>query len=301
VLALHERPAPDNVAAGRCLGTHGNWARYWRRTWATAGFRLTDTGGRGRKPAFPPRQVATVEALACAPPTRRDEPLGRHGTADLTRLIAAHPERPPMRRRTIRRILDRDARTPWRHRSWITVRDPDFAARAGRVLDLDEGYRAGHPLAPGDCVLSADEQTSLQARRRRAPATPPRPGQAARVAHEDARGGALASLAAWDVRRGGVLGRREAATGIAPFDRLVGQVLAEGPYRSAPRVFRIVDHGSSHRGTAAVRRLEQRHPDLVLVHPPVHASWRNQIERSCSIVQRKALSPNDFPDLAACS
>jgi len=53
-LLLHERPALDNVAAGRHLGKHENWVRYWRRVWATEGFRLTDKGGQGRKPAFPP-------------------------------------------------------------------------------------------------------------------------------------------------------------------------------------------------------------------------------------------------------
>jgi hypothetical protein len=204
-----------------------------------------------------------------------------------------------MSRSTVWRILDRDALKPWRHRPWITVRDPDFAAKAGRVLDLYEGVWDGRPLAPEDCVLSADEKTSIQARRRCAPTTPPRSGQAARVEHEYERGGALAYLAAWDVRRGGVIGRCEATTGSAPFDRLVGQVMAEAPYRSAPRVFWIVDNGSSHRGSPAVARLRARHPNLILVHLPTHASWLNQIELFFSIVQRKALTPNDFPDLAA--
>lgn len=31
------------------------------------------------------------------------------------------------------------------------------------------------------------------------------------------------------------------------------------------------------------------------MHAPVHASWLNQIESDLSIVQRKALTPNDFP------
>ncbi len=53
-LLLHADPALDNEAAGRQLGKHANWARYWRRSWATEGFRLTDKPGRGRKPAFSP-------------------------------------------------------------------------------------------------------------------------------------------------------------------------------------------------------------------------------------------------------
>ena len=105
-------------------------------------------------------------------------------------------------------------------------------------------------------------------------------------------------MAAWDVRRGGVSGRCEATTGIAPFARLVDQVMQQEPYRSAPRVFWIVDNGSSHRGEAAVRRLQARYPNLILVHLPTHASWLNQVEIYFSIVQRKVLTPNDFNDLA---
>ena len=36
-----------------------------------------------------------------------------------------------------------------------------------------------------------------------------------------------------------------------------------------------------------------------MVHTPVHASWLNQVEVYFSIIQRKALSPNDFTDLDA--
>lgn len=51
---LHADPACDSEAAGRRLGKHGNWVRYWRRSWATDGFRLTDRPGRGRKPRVSP-------------------------------------------------------------------------------------------------------------------------------------------------------------------------------------------------------------------------------------------------------
>ena len=73
------------------------------------------------------------------------------------------------------------------------------------------------------------------------------------------------------------------------------------PYASAQRVFWIVDNGSSHAGKGSIDRLQSRWPNLVLVHLPVHASWLNQIEIYFSIVQRKALTPNDFatlPELA---
>ena len=83
------------------------------------------------------------------------------------------------------------------------------------------------------------------------------------------------------------------------FERLVDQVMSQPPYVNARRVFWVMDNGSSHRGEPCIRRLTQAHPRLVPVHGPVHASWLNQIEIYFSIVQRKVLTPNDFPCLEA--
>ena len=41
--------------------------------------------------------------------------------------------------------------------------------------------------------------------------------------------------------------------------------------------------------------MQDRWPTARLIHLPVHASWLNQIELYFSIVQRKALTPNDLP------
>ena len=120
-----------------------------------------------------------------------------------------------------------------------------------------------------------------------------------RVEHEYGRGGAWAYFAAWDVHRAKVFGHCAAMTGIVPFDQLVAPVMTQEPYRSATRVFWVVDNGSSHRGQRARARLQAAWPTLVLVHTPVHASWLNQIEIYFSIVQRKVLTPNDFTGLPA--
>jgi len=200
---------------------------------------------------------------------------------------------------TIWRWLSDDAIAPWRHRSWIFPRDPDFEVKAGRVLDLYAGRFEGRRLGRREYVVSADEKTSIQARRRCHPSLPPGPGRAMRVEFEYERGGALQYLAAWDVQRAKLFGRCEPATGIEPFGRLVAQVMNQLPYRTARRVFWIVDNGSSHRGQASVERLETAWPNLRLIHLPVHASWLNQIEIYFSVIQRKVLSPNDFADLDA--
>ena len=196
------------------------------------------------------------------------------------------------------RWLSEDAIKPWRRRSWIFPRDPNFEAKAGRVLDLYAREWEGMALGEDYYVVSSDEKTSIQARARRHPTLGPAPGRDMRVEFEYERAGALQYLAARDVHRAKVFGRCEARTGIEPFGRLVSQVMTTEPYASARRVFWVVDNGSSHRGQTACDRLSAAWPNATLVQLPVHASWLNQVEVFFSIVQRKVLTPNDFTDLA---
>jgi hypothetical protein len=148
-------------------------------------------------------------------------------------------------------------------------------------------------------MISADEKTRMQARIRCHPSLPPAPGRAQRIEYEYERGGALPYLAAWDVQRGYIRGRCEPSTGIEPLSRLVPQVMEQEPYRSAERVFWVVDNGSSHRGHTAVHRLGTAYATAIVVHTPVHASWLNQVEIYFAIVRRKVLTPNDFASLEA--
>ena len=248
---------------------------------------------------FPPEIVVQVKALACQLPSELGLPLSRLSHADIAREAIQRGIVAQVSGTTIWRWLSEDAIKPWQHRSWIFPRDPLFAQKAGRVLDLYQGLWEGKPLAPKDYVISADEKTSIQARARRHESLPPAPGRAARVESEYTRKGAWAYVAAWDVRRAKVFGRCEPTTGIEPYHRLVDQVMQQEPYRSARRVFWITDNGSSHRGEASRKRLGQWYPNALQVHTPVHASWLNQIEIYFSIVDRKVLTPNDIPDLEA--
>jgi hypothetical protein len=134
---------------------------------------------------------------------------------------------------TLWRWLNADALRPWQHRSWIFPRDPDFAVKAGRILDLYERLWEGAPLLPTDFVLSADEKTSVQARRRKQPTLAGASGRPVRVEHEYFREGAWTYLAAWDVHRAKLFGRCEKKSGIAPTDRLMAEVMTQEPYRSA--------------------------------------------------------------------
>ncbi len=125
----------------------------------------------------------------------------------------------------------------------------------------------GRPATgPEDCGLRRRENEQSGSRRRLHTTLPPGPDEPMRVEHEYERKGAWAYLAAWDVRRAKIHGRCERTTGIAPFRRVVRQVMSQEPYRSAPRVFWIVDNGSSHRGQACFDRFTKVWPNIVVVH-----------------------------------
>ncbi len=198
---------------------------------------------------------------------------------------------------TVWRYLKSDAIKPWLYRSWLFPRDPLFGERAARVLDLYFRWFEGTPLGPDDYVISSDEKTSIQARHRKLIGVGPLPYRQRLVEFEYEREGALAYLSAWDVHRAKLFGICEKTTGIEPFHHLVDAVMQQEPYRSARRVFWITDNGPSHRGESSVQRLSKWYPNAIQVHTPVHASWLNQIEIFFSVLQRKVLTPNEFPDL----
>jgi hypothetical protein len=232
-------------------------------------------------------------------PATHGLPLSRWSTTDLLQQVQQSGLVASISGSTLWRWLHQDAIRPWYHRSWIFPRDPDFATKAGRVLDLYAREWQGGALKDDEFVISADEKTSIQARRRKHATQLCRPRTPMHVEHEYFRCGAWTYIAALDVHHARIFGRCESQNGIAPFDRLVEQVMTRPPYNDARRVFWIVDNCSAHRGAKAVERLRNLYPRLVLVHAPVHASWLNQVEIYFSIIQRKVLTPNDLTDLNA--
>jgi transposase len=286
-----------NAAIAAQVGVCADTVRKWRRRFAAdrlAGLR--DAPRSGRPPVFTPADRAEAVALACALPAETGAPLSRWSCPEIARELAARCD-VATSASTVRRWLAHDVLKPWQHRFWISIRDPDFAAKAARVLDLYAGLWDAQPLGPADFVVCADEKTSIQVRCRCHPSLPPGKARAMRVEHDYHRGGALAYLAAWDVHRGRVMGRCERTTGIEPFSRLVEQVMTAEPYANADRVFWVVDNGSSHRGQPSIKRMRSAWPNAHLIHLPVHGSWLDQAEIYFSVVQRKVLNPNDFTDL----
>lgn len=296
VLVAAQGVANTTIAAE--LGLHIDTVRKWRQRFAARGLPgLEDLPRSGRPRVFTPVQVAEVKALACTLPAEAGAPLSRFSSAEVAAEAITRGVADTISAATVRRWLAGDAIKPWQHRSWIFPRDPDFGAKAARVLDLYARRGKGRRLRADEYVISADEKSQLQALQRRHRGQPPAPGQTRRVEFEYRRGGTLAYFAAYDVHRAHVLGRIAPKTGIEPFTDLVAQVMTTEPYASARRVFWVVDNGSSHNGARSIDRMQAAWPTATLVHLPIHASWLNQVEIYFSILQRKAISPNDFTDL----
>jgi transposase len=296
VLAAAEGATNAGIAAE--VGVHVDTVRKWRRRFLTAGLPgLEDRPRSGRRRGFTPVQVAEVKALACTLPAETGAPLSRWSSTELANEVISRGIAETISAATVRRWLASDAIKPWQHRSWIFPRDPDFAIKAARVLDLYARQWRGQPLGPDDYVISADEKSQLQALRRRHRGRPPGPERTRRVEFEYRRGGTLAYFAAYDVHHARVLGHIAPKTGIEPFEKLVAHVMTTEPYASARRVFWVVDNGSSHNGARSIERMHTTWPTATLVHLPIHASWLNQVEIYFSILQRKAINPNDFDGL----
>jgi transposase len=297
-IVLAAADGEPNAGIARRLGLTVDTVRKWRKRFCHEGMAgLADRPRGGRPRVFPAAVVAEVKALACELPAQAGVPLARWSCSDLARETVARGVCERVSASTVRRWLVADALKPWQHRSWIFPRDPYFAVKAVRVLDLYARVWEGEPLGDKDFVLSADEKPGVQARYRARESLPAGPGRAMLVESEYTRGGTLAYFAAYDVHRAQVLGRCEPTTGIAPFSRLVKQVMSTEPYASAARVFWIGDNGASHRNWVAAARMNDAFPNAHMVHLPVHASWLNQVEIYFSAVQRKALTPDDFLDL----
>jgi transposase len=270
--------------------------RKWRSRFASRRLDgLTDLPRCGRPRRISELTRAAVVALACQLPAATGVPLSRWTGPELLAEITRAGTADKLSASSVLRILAEHPVKPWQYQSWISPRDPDFEAKAAVILDLYQGYWQSRRLQPGDRVLSVDAKPSIQARSRCHPTTPAARGKPMKVEHEYVRHGALALLAALDIHTGQVFASTPYTTGIDPFMDLIGQVMRRPEYKDAPRVFVIVDNGSDHRGQAAISRLRDAHPNAIMIHTPVHASWLSQIEIVFSIIQKKVLTPCDFP------
>jgi transposase len=270
----------ENARIAADLQISVDTVRKWRGRFAGRGLGgLADLARSGRPRRISELTRAAVVALACQLPAATGVPLSRWTGPELLAEVRRAGAADELSASSVLRILAEHPVKPWQYQSWISPRDPDFAAKATVILDLYQGYWQGKRLQPGDKILSVDAKPSIQARSRCCPTAPAARGTPVRAEHEYVRHGALSLLAALDVRTGTVFAATPHTTGIDPFMNLMGKVMSRPQYKDAPRVFVIVDNGSDHRGQAAADRLRTAHPNAIMIHTPVHASWLNQVVR----------------------
>ena len=158
--------------------------------------------------------------------------------------------------------MDATAPSAYRCRAWSLCAPQaknalERARREARSLDSDS-------VGTEHTLLAI---TSIQARKRIVATRPARHSEGIKVGHEYERKGALCYLAAWDARRAKIFDRCAPKDGIVPFDALVAQFMSQHPYKSAQRVFLIVDNGSAHRGKRSIDRLQGTWPNLTSCTP----------------------------------
>lgn len=275
-----------------------NWRRWYlerRAAGLSVQESVQDQPRSGRPPKFTPLEITQIKAIACEQPAKLKMPLSRFSLNDVLDWVIEAEIVSEISISTLWRLLHQDAIRPWYYRAWLFPRDPQFVEKAGRVLDLYQGRWEGHPLGSKDYVICADEKSGLQVLARKHPTLPPIPGQPGRYEFEYERQGTVAYLAALDVFSGRVFGRVDDTVGMVPFGQLVDLVMMQAPYRTADRVFWIVDNGSSHHPNTSPARLRAAYAPIIVIHLPTHASWLNQIEIYFSILTRKALTPMDLP------
>jgi transposase len=192
----------SNAGIAAAVGVCADTVRKWRKRFCDSGIKgLVDLPRSGRPRTFAAEAVAEVKALACELPSWSGLPLTRWSCPELAREAISRGIVEQVSASTVRRWLACDAIKPWQHRSWIFPRDPWFAPKAARALDLYARVFDGEPLGPDEFVLSADEKPGVQARHRKHPSLPPAENRAIRLESEYTRRGTHAYLAAYDVHR----------------------------------------------------------------------------------------------------
>jgi transposase len=184
-----------NAQIAATLGVHVDTVRKWRRRFSKdrlAGLRDRPRSGRPRQ--FTPATVAEVKALACELPAANETPLAKWSCPELARKAVERGLAVSVSASTVRRWLANDAIKPWQHRTWIFPRDPNFATKAARVLDLYQRIFDGQPLHGDEYVISADEKPGVQARLRIHTTVAAAPSRALRVSTNTS---AAAPLRTW--------------------------------------------------------------------------------------------------------
>ena len=286
----------QNKKNAKRVGCDVHTVRKWRSRFQKlrmAG--LEDKTRNGRPPKFTPMQQHLVLAKVLSEPP---EPLANWSLAELAEAAIRDEIVPFISKETIGRWLRDADLKPHRNKYWLNSKDPDFAQKMKRVVDL---YL--NPPSDG-IVLCLDEKTGIQALKRKAPTKPVRRGQCQRTEFEYKREGTASLLAAFEVKTGHVQGRCisglfDERNDSATFIDFVTDLMERYPKKTCGKLYLIMDNGSSHTSVETASFLLSNEDSLVPVFLPVHASWLNQVEMFFGVLSRRALKNVSFESVPA--
>ena len=185
----------DNARIAVDLRVTVDTVRKWRGRFAGRGLAgLADLPRPGRPRRVSELTRAAVVALACQLPAATWVPLSRWTGPELLAELTRAGTDCALSVFSVLRILAEHPVKPWQYRSWISPRDPDFAAKAAVILDLYQGFYRGARLQPGDRILSVDARRPS---RPAAAATPPPRPPAARRSGSSTNTSATAPWPCW--------------------------------------------------------------------------------------------------------
>ncbi len=271
-----------NAAIARDLGCSVAVVRTWRGRFAVRGIPgLFDKPRSGRPETHGPSARLAVIAVATSVPPEGESQWSQP-------LIAAH-----LRERglvisaaTAGRVLAEAKLRPHKVRGWLNrADDPQFWIRAGQVCRL----YLNPP--PGTVLVSVDEKTGIQAKSRKHPEIPARPGRGTRREFEYIRHGTVSVLAAMNVTTGEVIAERIHRNDSQAFIRFLAMLDQMTPPRL--RIHLIMDNGSSHT-SRATRAWLAGHPRFSVTYTPRHASWLNMTGQWFGVLTRRVLRRGDF-------
>ncbi|MGH2414383.1 MAG: IS630 family transposase [Microcystaceae cyanobacterium] len=299
-LCCAAHPDWSDAQVASSVGGSEAWVRKWRKRWVQSGT-LQEAPRSGRPRKFLPSVRAEVTALACTQPSKMNIPLARWSCSEIASQLVTLGIVVSIATATVWRWLKAEKLKPWRFHSWMHSIDEYFGEKATPILRLYA--QASFLIKAGYWVVCVDEKTSIQARHPLHPTQPANGEYPVQVAARYERQGALNLFAALSVAEGLIYGLCREHKKFIDFQAFILEVLVpEAIRRGVRHIYLILDNGSTHAPKQLVEWLNQKQKEeswAFTIQPvwlPKYASWLDQIEIWFSVLQRKLLTPNDFPN-----
>lgn len=301
ILATAEHPDWTDAQIAGKIGCSQALVRKWRKRWCQTRS-LEEAPRSGRPRMFEAIVRAKVTAIACSKPTDFDLPLARWSYSDIGTHLVTLGIVVSIATSTVWRWLKSERIKPWRLHAWMHRIDDNFVEKATPVLRLYA--QAKFLIKAGFWVVCVDEKTSIQARKGLHPNKAAGSKQPVHFAARYVRKGATHLFAALSVAEGLIYGCCRPTKTFLDFQAFLLEVLIpEAIRRGVRHIYLILDNGSTHAPKQLQAWLNQKQKEegwsfsVEVIWLPKYASWLDQIEIWFSILQRKLLTPNDFPDL----